>query len=219
MLKLENVSKFYYNKGIIASGFTKVNLELKLDMTPFIRDTLLNFYYMNQSHYNPNITNIKNIWTNVTMNCKIVHDFSDNYGKEAENKENLIFMELEHFYKHLANSLDPEFDKSFPGYRKLIYNTNPTDYGTLFIVNFPPNRVNAYIESDFDVLLEKGTRYANTLITQMSGLEHIQVAMPLIQKMEKYNYGSVLLNLSEMASKDELYKVDNTNEGLEKLCK
>lgn len=30
MLKLENVSKFYYNKGIIASGFTKVNLELKI---------------------------------------------------------------------------------------------------------------------------------------------------------------------------------------------
>lgn len=31
MLKLENVSKFYYNKGIIASGFTKVNLELKIE--------------------------------------------------------------------------------------------------------------------------------------------------------------------------------------------
>ena len=30
MLKLENVSKFYYSKGIIASGFTKVNLELKI---------------------------------------------------------------------------------------------------------------------------------------------------------------------------------------------
>ena len=30
MLKLENVSKFYYNKGIIASGFTKVNLVLKI---------------------------------------------------------------------------------------------------------------------------------------------------------------------------------------------
>ena len=30
MLRLENVSKFYYNKGIIASGFTKVNLELKI---------------------------------------------------------------------------------------------------------------------------------------------------------------------------------------------
>ena len=30
MLKLKNVSKFYYNKGIIASGFTKINLELKL---------------------------------------------------------------------------------------------------------------------------------------------------------------------------------------------
>ena len=30
MLKLKNVSKFYYNKGIIATGFTKINLELKI---------------------------------------------------------------------------------------------------------------------------------------------------------------------------------------------
>ena len=27
MLKLKNVSKFYYSKGIIASGFTKINLD------------------------------------------------------------------------------------------------------------------------------------------------------------------------------------------------
>ncbi len=30
MLKLENVSKFYYNKGMISTGFSKVNLELKI---------------------------------------------------------------------------------------------------------------------------------------------------------------------------------------------
>ena len=30
MLKLKNVSKFYYNNGIIASGFSKINLELNL---------------------------------------------------------------------------------------------------------------------------------------------------------------------------------------------
>ena len=30
MLRLKNVSKFYYNKGVIASGFTKVNLEFKI---------------------------------------------------------------------------------------------------------------------------------------------------------------------------------------------
>lgn len=29
MLKLKNVSKFYYSKGIVSSGFTKVNLELE----------------------------------------------------------------------------------------------------------------------------------------------------------------------------------------------
>ena len=30
MIKLKNVSKFYYNKGVIASGFTKVNLEFNM---------------------------------------------------------------------------------------------------------------------------------------------------------------------------------------------
>ncbi len=30
MIKLKNVSKFYYNKGVIASGFSKINLELKM---------------------------------------------------------------------------------------------------------------------------------------------------------------------------------------------
>ena len=30
MIKLKNVSKFYYSKGVIASGFTKINLEFKM---------------------------------------------------------------------------------------------------------------------------------------------------------------------------------------------
>ena len=30
MIRLKNVSKFYYNKGIIASGFTKVNLNFDI---------------------------------------------------------------------------------------------------------------------------------------------------------------------------------------------
>lgn len=30
MLKLKNVSKYYYNKGVVASGFTKVNLDLDI---------------------------------------------------------------------------------------------------------------------------------------------------------------------------------------------
>lgn len=30
MLKLKNVSKFYYNKGVVSSGFTKVNLNLSI---------------------------------------------------------------------------------------------------------------------------------------------------------------------------------------------
>ena len=31
MLKLKNVSKFYYNKGVIASGFNKVSIEFNIN--------------------------------------------------------------------------------------------------------------------------------------------------------------------------------------------
>ena len=30
MIKLKNVSKFYYSKGVIASGFNKINLEFNI---------------------------------------------------------------------------------------------------------------------------------------------------------------------------------------------
>ena len=30
MLKLRNVSKYYYSKGVIATGFTRVNLDLNI---------------------------------------------------------------------------------------------------------------------------------------------------------------------------------------------
>ena len=30
IIKLKNVSKFYYSKGVIASGFTRINLEFKM---------------------------------------------------------------------------------------------------------------------------------------------------------------------------------------------
>ena len=30
MIRLKNVSKFYYSKGMITSGFSKVNLELNV---------------------------------------------------------------------------------------------------------------------------------------------------------------------------------------------
>ena len=35
MIKLKNVSKFYYSKGVIATGFTKVNLELDMGIGRF----------------------------------------------------------------------------------------------------------------------------------------------------------------------------------------
>ena len=37
MLELKNVSKFYYNKGIVSSGINKVNL--KFDMGEFVAIT------------------------------------------------------------------------------------------------------------------------------------------------------------------------------------
>ena len=182
-------------KSLKYSSTDQVHLSITLDMSVFFRDTLINLYYLNQSHYNENITLIGKIPNTITIECKMANIFEDNYGKEGGDKDGLIFVEMEHFYKTIGEHMNPEIEEMFPGYSEIVKKINPNDYANTMIVNFPPNRINAYIESDFNVLLEKGAKYANTLTEQMSNIEHIDVSMPLIARMERYNYGSVLLNL------------------------
>ena len=57
MLKLKNVSKFYYNKGVVSSGFSKVNLNLHIGEFVVITIVGLPVFKMVNNKYGNKIKN------------------------------------------------------------------------------------------------------------------------------------------------------------------
>lgn len=191
-----NISQCIVHKSLTYNIVDPTKLEMSIDMNVFLRDSLLNYFYMNQSEYNDNITRILNITTDITFTCDVVDTFMDNYGKAGDESDGLVFMEHEHFFTFISEHLPNDINEMFPTYKHLLTALNPNDYANTIIVNFPPNRISAYVESDYDMLVQKGAEYANKLVTQFANLVHLNVTMPLIERMEQYNFGSVLLNLT-----------------------
>ena len=173
-------------------------LQFYIDIKHFIYDSLLIEYYNNKSHYNDNITQLKLIepdLKNMSLSCTVKEVLYENYGKLQDDANSYIYMELEHFYKHLSKVLPLSITNLFPHYASFLMNLNPNEYGTSITVNFPNNRINNYIYSDYADLVMKGTQYANEIIKHVAHLDTIFVDMPIIEVMEKYNYGNVLVNL------------------------
>ena len=193
--KKMNQNECIINEKYLKSINKKINkLEIVIFLDKFVTNTLLMNYYKNEIQFNPNLNNISKLDFQFTVSCEVVGNFSDNYGKYKGDYEKLVFMESEYFYKGLYKQFE-RFDKNFPNYSKWVRNINPAFYGNELIINFPKNRINYYIESDYNKLLQNGVNYANELIEEMNNLEYINIEMPLISNMQKFNYGLVLLNL------------------------
>ena len=170
-------------------------LSLNVNFDTLIYNTLLMRYYKGKGNYDKNLDFLNKTSTWIKFECKIVNTFDDNYGKYVGDDENLIFMELEYFYETIAENLNEDLNKFGLDYQNFLKNINPKNYGTRLIVNFPKNRINYYLESDYNVLLENGVKFGNKLVRQMNSFEHILVDMPIINSLYYYNYGLVLLNL------------------------
>ena len=170
-------------------------IKLILNAEYFLFNNLLINYYENDETYNPNITQLRKIPFRIPFECKVKSTFDNNYGKLNDESQNIIFMEMKYFYQTFSKFIPKQITNLFPDYKKIVYNINPNDYGTILIVNFPKSRVNAYIESDFNKLKYKAVTYANALTKAINNIKHLTVSMPLITGMERFNYGSVLLNL------------------------
>ena len=190
-----NQNECIVNQKYLKSINKKTNkLEIIIILDKFVINTLLMNYYKDENQFNPNLNNLSKLNFQFTVSCKVVGNFSDNYGKYKGDYEKLMFMESEYFYKGLYEQFE-RYDEYFPNYSKWVKDTNPAFYGNELIINFSKNRINYYIESDYNKLLQNGVNYANELIEEMNNLEYINIDMPLISNMQKFNYGLVLLNL------------------------
>ena len=170
---------------------------LNIDMKSFIINTLLYYYHdtRGENDTDPNLAYLSEINPNIMFTCNIVGSFEDNFGKEAGDDDNIVIMEQEYFYKHIYKFLPHDVVELFPDYSNIIKNIKAQDYGNALIINFPKNRLNYYTGDDYDDLLDKGVKYMNKVVQKMGSLQNYRVNMPLIKAMNRFKYGTTLLNL------------------------
>ena len=144
-------------KSYIKNNEIRINIDLK----ELLYNNLLFNYYENQNEYNINITKLSLINSVFSTKCKVTQIINNYYGKLNDESKNVIFMELDYFFEYISKFIPEELLDLFPNYHKILYNINPNYYATSLIVNFPKNRINYYIESDYNKLLNKGVFYAN----------------------------------------------------------
>ena len=168
---------------------------MTINMNNFVTDTLLYYYHDIKKETDPNLEHLKDIKTSVTFTCEVIDTFDDNYGKEAGDDDNIIIMKQEYFYKYISNFIPKETLELFQDYNAIVKDIKGQNYGNVLIINFPKNRLNYYTGDDYDDLLDKGVKYMNKVIQKMGSLQHYNVEMPLISAMNRFKYGTTLLNL------------------------
>ena len=188
-----NEGECLVHKNLIRNNQT--NLTITISIRNFIINTLLYYYHDLKNESDPNLDYLNNITKEFSFTCNIIDTFDDNFGKESGDDDNLIIMEQEYFYKYISNYIPSEIITYFPDYNIILKELKSQDYGNVLIINFPKNRLNYYTGDDYDDLLDKGVKYMNKVVQKMGSLQNYRVNMPLIKTMNRFKYGTTLLNL------------------------
>ena len=188
-----NEGECLVHKNLIRNNQT--NLTITISIRNFIINTLLYYYHDLKNESDPNLDYLNNITKEFSFTCNIIDTFDDNFGKESGDDDNLIIMEQEYFYKFISNYIPSEIITYFPDYKIILKELKSQDYGNVLIINFPKNRLNYYTGDDYDDLLDKGVKYMNKVVQKMGSLQNYRVNMPLIKTMNRFKYGTTLLNL------------------------
>ena len=181
-------------------GTNKKEFNMKIPLNNFLINALLYYYYDNKEVANKTKENLENILREgnfvIEFNCKVKEVIDNLYGKESADDDNIIIMEQEYFYKYISDFLPINITEYFPDFKNILKeNIKAQEFGNVLIINFPKNRLNFYTESDYDYLLEKGVKYMNKVVQKIGTLQYYKVDMPLIKTMNRYKYGTTLLNL------------------------
>ena len=182
------------HKNLIMNEKNKFNISI--NMEDFLVNTLLYYYHDLKNETNPELEKyLEEPDRYLTFVCDIIGTFDDNYGKESGNDDNIVIMEQEYFYEYILDFLPDKVKEYFPDYKNFVKLIKSQEYGNVLLINFPKNRLNYYTGDDYDALLDTGVKYMNKIVQRMGNLQNYKVNMPLIRTMERYKFGTTLLNL------------------------
>ena len=99
MIRLKNVSKFYYSKGVIATGFTKVNLELNMgEFYNIVEEKgfkIIDKFSMDDTYFVPEEEELGKVNTrDILSKAVLVRDI---IGKMSNRRTKLITFKIKNF--------------------------------------------------------------------------------------------------------------------------
>ena len=188
-----NQGECLVHKSIYMKGSDQINLVVS--MQNIIINSLLYYYNDQKEVPDPNLKYLEILNTYINFPCKIVGVMKDSYGKESNDDDNFVIMELEYFFNYISNYMGKDILEYFPDYPKYLKEMKPAEYSNILIINFPKNRLNYYTGDDYYDLLDKGVKYMNSIVKKLGNLRDFKLTMPLITKMTQFKYGTTILNL------------------------
>lgn len=192
------------------------NLNVSINMQPFLMNFLISKYYMNTTHeYNPNITKITYInYYNINFPCKIKSILDENFGKLDQEIHSTLIMDYVNFYEYISDYLNKNLVDYFPDLPDLLKKGKPDliqnelkkniysndfssyDYADYLIVNFPKPRINSYTIANFDDLQLKGVKYANKIVQRFGALSsNFNIDLPIIRNIKPLFNGAIFLSI------------------------
>ncbi|KAF2072771.1 hypothetical protein CYY_005917 [Polysphondylium violaceum] len=144
---------------------------------------------------------LSSVWTNsepgdntlpfVYITAKVADTFTKGEGKFPSSEDHAIIIDYSTFIPFISSQLDPTLSINTKEY---IKNTNLYDYSQIMIINFPPSRLEPYIDSNQDHVLEKLNLFSSNILYKI-GFNQLDTSLPIMDELSKNRYVALFLGL------------------------
>eukprot|EP00743_Colponemidia_sp_Colp-15_P004098 GILK01004422.1.p1 GENE.GILK01004422.1~~GILK01004422.1.p1 ORF type:complete len:1015 (+),score=201.79 GILK01004422.1:200-3244(+) len=113
-------------------------------------------------------------------------------GKFKDGYNKVVMMEQNAFANYFSQWLHPNLVTV--GMTPAVQSTSVVDYSTEVLMNFPPNRVNYYLSTNYDDLQRTVTSFANEVV-ELLGFYSVSLHYPILDPLNGLKYGALFLGL------------------------
>ncbi|EGC33767.1 hypothetical protein DICPUDRAFT_56279 [Dictyostelium purpureum] len=144
---------------------------------------------------------LSSIWVNadptnstlpiIYLTVQIQDVFDKRKGKFDNSEDTAIVIDYATFIPFLYTQLDPEMKESS---KEFIKDINLYEYTQIMIVNLPPSRLEPYINSNQDTILQHIVDFSNKILYKI-GFNEFSSSLPVMGQLSKNRYVALFLGL------------------------
>ncbi|EGG20920.1 DUF214 family protein [Cavenderia fasciculata] len=143
--------------------------------------------------WNANLTMfmVNGTYPPIILTMKVADTFSSGGGKFGKDESTAIIIEYDQFLPFIYTQLNPLYPQSSFSY---INSSNLYDYADNIVVNLPPSRLEPYINSNQDTILQNLIKFSSKILYKL-GFNEISSQLPVMKELSKNRYVALFLGL------------------------